>query len=128
MSISMTQVSNKVNTRAVMTGLAGVTGVLAIALCGFELGGWWAAFLAALGLWLYPRFFGAIFNNPKDIPFASVTALALWAILLLVRRWPMKQSYLIKNAVLVGFLIGLAISLRIVAIFWYPVLLLLLVC
>ena len=27
-------------TRAVITGLAGVVGVLAIAICGFELGGW----------------------------------------------------------------------------------------
>ena len=116
------------HTRAVVNGLAGVVGVLAIALCGFELGGWWAAFLAALGLWLYPRFFGAIFNNPKDIPFASATALVLWAVLLLVRQWRCVGRYLIKNVVLVGFLIGLAISLRIVAIFWYPVLLLLLIC
>src|SRR5947207_1642189 len=58
-------------TRAVVTGLAGVVGVVAIALCGLELGGWWTALLAALSLWLYPRFFGAIFNNSKDIAFAS---------------------------------------------------------
>ncbi|TMB91178.1 MAG: hypothetical protein E6J44_01570, partial [Chloroflexi bacterium] len=50
-------------TRAVVSGLAGVVGVVAIALCGLELGGWWMALLAALSLWLYPRFFGAIFNN-----------------------------------------------------------------
>ena len=30
-----------------VNGLAGVIGVLAIALCGFELGGWWGAYLAA---------------------------------------------------------------------------------
>jgi 4-amino-4-deoxy-L-arabinose transferase-like glycosyltransferase len=115
------------HTRAVMTGLAGGMGVLAMALCGFELGGWWAAFFAALGLWLYPRFFGAIFNNSKDIPFASATALVLWAMLLLVRKWGCTGEYLIKNAVLVGFLIGLATSIRIVGIFWYLVLLFLFV-
>ncbi len=114
------------HTRAVVTGLAAVVGVLAIALCGFELGGWWAAFLAALGLWLYPCFFGAIFNNPKDIPFTSATALVLWAVLLLVRKWEMQWRDLIKNTILVGFLIGFATSIRIVAIFWYPVLLFLL--
>src|SRR6266566_280102 len=75
------------HTRAVVTGLAGVVGVLAIALCGFELAGWWGALLAALTLWLYPRYFGAIFNNSKDIPFASAYVLVLWAVLLLVRYW-----------------------------------------
>ncbi len=109
------------HTRAVVTGLAAVVGVLAIALCGFELGGWWAAFLAALGLWLYPCFFGAIFNNPKDIPFTSATALVLWAVLLLVRKWEMQWRDLIKNTILVGFLIGFATSIRIVAIFWYGI-------
>ncbi len=115
------------HTRAVVTGLAGVVGVLAMALCGYELGGWWAALLAAWGLWLYPRFFGAIFNNSKDIPFTSATALVMWAMLLLVRQWEMNVGYLIRNSVLVGFLIGFAIAIRITALFWYPVLLLLLV-
>lgn len=57
-------------THAVMIGLSGVAGIVAIALCGYELLGPWGALLAALGLWLYPRYSGAIFNNPKDIPFA----------------------------------------------------------
>src|SRR6266566_818682 len=108
-------------TRAVVTGLAGVVGVVAIALCGLELGGWWAALLAALSLWLYPRFFGAMFNNSKDIPFTSVTILILWAVLIFVRQWEMKRKYLI-NSVLVGFLIGLADAVRIVALFWYVIL------
>ena len=109
------------HTRAVVNGLAAFVGVVAIAFCGLELGGWWAAFLAALSLWLYPRFFGAMFNNSKDIPFTSATILILWAVLLLVRQWETKRKYLI-NSVLVGFLIGLADALRIVALFWYVVL------
>ncbi|HEX6553278.1 MAG TPA: hypothetical protein VF026_10985 [Ktedonobacteraceae bacterium] len=108
-------------TRAVVTGLAAFVGVVAIALCGLELGGWWAAFLAALSLWFYPRFFGAMFNNSKDIPFTSATILILWAVLLLVRHWETKRKYLI-NSVLVGFLIGLADAVRIVALFWYVIL------
>jgi 4-amino-4-deoxy-L-arabinose transferase-like glycosyltransferase len=108
-------------TRAVVNGLAAFVGVVAIALCGLELGGWWAAFLAALSLWLYPRFFGAMFNNSKDIPFTSATILILWAVLMLVRQWETKRKYLI-NSLLVGFLIGLADAVRIVALFWYVIL------
>jgi hypothetical protein len=109
------------HTRAVVNGLAAFVGVVAIALCGLELGGWWAAFLAALSLWLYPRFFGAMFNNSKDIPFTSATILILWAVLVLVRQWETKRKYLI-NSVLVGFLIGFADAVRIVALFWYVIL------
>src|SRR5205085_11618143 len=108
-------------TRAVVNGLAGVVGVVAILLCGLELGGWWTALLAALSLWLYPRFFGAIFNNSKDIPFASASILILWAVLMLVRQWEIKRKYLLSS-VLVGFLIGLADAVRIVALFWYVIL------
>src|SRR5437667_103538 len=81
------------HTRAVINGLAAFVGVVAIALCGLELGGWWAALLAALSLWLYPRFFGAMFNNSRDIPFTSVTILILWAVLIFVRQWEMRRIY-----------------------------------
>lgn len=114
------------HTRAVVNGLAGVAGVIAIALCGFELGGWWAALLAALSLWLYPRYFGAIFNNSKDIPFAAAMTLTLWAVLLLVRNWNLKRKYII-HSIHVGFFIGLAAALRVTAVLWYPILALLLV-
>jgi 4-amino-4-deoxy-L-arabinose transferase-like glycosyltransferase len=112
------------HTRAVVTGLAGVVGVLAIALCGFELAGWWGALLAALTLWLYPRYFGAIFNNSKDIPFAAAMALVLWSVLLLVQRWKTRRRYLLLS-ILVGFMLGLAIAVRVVAVIWYPILILL---
>src|SRR5215469_13957717 len=46
-------------TEAIITALAGVLGIVGLALCGLELGGWWFALLAALSLWLYPRYFGA---------------------------------------------------------------------
>src|SRR6266571_4271936 len=111
------------HTRAIVTGLAGFVGIVAIALCGFEIGGPWSAFLAAGGLWLYPRFFGALFNNSKDIPFTSAVILAIWSVLLLVKRWDRSWQHLIGNAVLVGFLIGFIIiaasSLTIIALWPY---------
>ena len=111
---------NQWQTRAIVTGLFAFLGIVAIALCGFELGGWWAAFLAALSLWLYPRFFGAMFNNAKDVPFTSAMILVLWVVLLFARQWDTKRKYLF-NSVLLGFLIGFAEAVRIVAIFWYVI-------
>nr|BBH87943.1 hypothetical protein KTC_26940 [Thermosporothrix sp. COM3] len=108
------------HTRAVVNGLAGVAGIIGMALCGLEIGGWWIALLAAISLWLYPRFFGAIFNNSKDLPFASVTCFVLWAVLLLVRSWESRKR--LSLCLLVGFLIGLAASIRINAVVWYPIL------
>src|SRR6266487_4335188 len=105
-------------TRAVVNGLVGVVGVLAIALCGYELGGYWLAFVAGLFLWLYPRFFGSIFNNSKDIPFATAMTLILWAVLLLVGQWNDKRRY-VRNSILVGLCIGMALSIRVTAVMWY---------
>lgn len=110
-------------TRAVMTGLAGIGGIIAIALCGYEIGGWWCAFVAALGLWLYPRYFGAIFNNPKDIPFAAAMTWILWSVLLLVKHWKTGRTYY-RYCMLVGFCIGFAASIRVTAVIWYLLLLL----
>lgn len=107
-------------TRAVMGGLIGVAGLIAIALCGLELEGWWLAFVAALSLWLFPRFYGSIYNNSKDIPFLSANLFVLWGVLVLMKQWT-RREVLVRNAVLVGFLIGLATSIRITAIIWYGI-------
>lgn len=111
------------HTRAIVNGLAGVIGIVAIALCGYELAGYWGALLAAIGLWLYPRYYGAIFNNPKDIPAAVTMTFVLWAVLLLVKQWGHKRKYII-NSILVGFFIGLAAAIRVNAIIWYAMLVL----
>ncbi|HEX6483976.1 MAG TPA: hypothetical protein VF043_34445 [Ktedonobacteraceae bacterium] len=107
-------------TRAVMTGLAGVAGVVAVALCGYEISGTWGALLAALGLWLYPRYFGAMWNNPKDVPFAAAMTWILWAVILLVKHW--KSRRFLWYCVLVGFCIGFAASIRVTAVIWYGIL------
>ena len=112
---------NQWQTEAVLTGLTGVLSVIALALCGFELGGWWFALLAALSLWLYPRFFGAIFNNPKDIPFTMANTFVLWSVLLLLKQWGEKPKDR-RNSLLVAFFLGIAIAIRVNAVVWYPIL------
>lgn len=112
---------NQWQTTAILTGLTGVLSVVAIALCGLELGGWWFAFLAALSLWLYPRFSGAILNNPKDIPFTMANTFVLWSVLLLLKQWDAGKKYA-RNSLLVAFFLGIAIAIRVNAVVWYPIL------
>ena len=104
--------------RHIFTALTGLLGIVAIALCGYELGGYWLAFLAALALWFYPRYYGAMYNNPKDIPAAVATLFVLWAVLILVRQWEEKKLF-IRNSILVGFCIGLATAIRVNTVIWY---------
>lgn len=111
-------------THAVIIGFSGVAGIVAIALCGYELLGPWCALLAALGLWLYPRYSGALFNNPKDIPFCAAMTWVLWSVLLLVKHWETKRYF--RYAVLVGACIGIAASIRVTAVIWYGILFLML--
>jgi 4-amino-4-deoxy-L-arabinose transferase-like glycosyltransferase len=114
--------------RHLITALAGLVGVGAIALCGFELGGYWVAFLAALGLWLYPRYYGGIYTNSKDVPAAVTLTLVLWAALRLIRRWEEQdhaqghaRRYL-RDSLLLGALIGVAAAIRVNALIWYLIL------
>lgn len=110
--------------RAVITGLAGVSGIVAIAMCGYTLEGYWFALLAAIAFWLYPRFFGAIFNNSKDVPFAAAMTFVLWSVLLLIKQWQKNNLY-VRNCFLVGIFIGIAASIRVTAIIYYFLLFLL---
>lgn len=106
------------HTRSVMGGLFGVAGIAGIALCGRQLAGRWGAFLAALGLTLYPRYTGAMFANSKDVPFTAAMIFVLWASVRLLRR----RDGNVWDAVLLGALLGVAMSIRATAILWYGVL------
>ncbi|NUT32907.1 MAG: hypothetical protein HOV79_07515 [Hamadaea sp.] len=114
------------HTRSVVGGITGLIGILAIALCGRELAGPWGAFTAALGLALYPRYVGSMFNNSKDIPFAVAMIIALWLVLRLVRRWqePGRRSGVLDGA-LAGAAIGFAAAIRVNAMAWFAILALL---
>lgn len=107
--------------RHLLTGLTGWLGLIAIALCGYELGGAWVAFAAALGLWLYPRYYGAIYNNPKDIPATVSMLFVLWATLLLLRYWSRRVRAL-EVCVVLGLTLGIATAVRVTAISWYAIL------
>ena len=111
--------------RHILGGLCGVAGIVGIALCGYELAGAWVGFVAALGLWLYPRYYGAIYSNPKDVPAAVTLIFVLWATLLLVRVWSQPKRAR-RVSLLLGFFIGLAAAVRVTALIWFLVLVVLL--
>ena len=97
-------------TRHLLNGLVGVLGLVGVWKLGRALGGPRVGFLAALFLALTPNYYGQMFNNPKDVPFAAGM---VWGVYYLVRlaaelprpRW----STLAK----LGLAIGMALAIRV---------------
>jgi len=87
-------------------GLLGIGGAMALA---GQLGGARAAILAGLLLALYPRYWGHMFINPKDVPFAATYVWGLWA---LARALPAVRRNL-KSAAAFGLLAGACMSVRV---------------
>lgn len=111
------------HTRSVVGGITGLIGIAAIALAGREIAGPWGAFTAALGLALYPRYVGSMFNNSKDIPFTVAMIIALWLVLRLVRRWDQpNRRFEVLDGALVGAAIGFAAAIRVNALAWFAIL------
>jgi Flp pilus assembly protein TadD len=88
----------------------GFFGILFAGLLAKELSGWRAAIVTIILLVFTPRFLGEMFNNPKDIPFAT----GYMASLLCTIKWLKKlETPSWKTTIWLGLSIGLAISVRI---------------
>ncbi|HEX5110423.1 MAG TPA: glycosyltransferase family 39 protein [Vicinamibacterales bacterium] len=72
-----------------------------------------AGFFAVLILVLTPGWYGQTFNNPKDVPFATLFLLSLGAILAAYRSLPRPTT---RQTLLIGVVIGLALGVRVGAI------------
>ncbi|MDP0497252.1 MAG: hypothetical protein Q7Q73_13695 [Verrucomicrobiota bacterium JB024] len=88
-------------------GLAAVAGAWAI---GRLLGGQRLAFWCALFLFMTPRFFGHMFFNPKDIPFAAGM---IWSLYFLLRWGRLLPRPRLGATLTLGVVIGLTLALRI---------------
>jgi Flp pilus assembly protein TadD len=90
----------------------GFAGLVFGGLLAKEFAGWRAAFIAVIFMFFTPRYFGEIFNNPKDIPFAT----GYLAALLCIVKW-LKEldtgTIKWKNTIWLGLSIALAISVRV---------------
>jgi hypothetical protein len=98
-------------TRHLLNGCVGLVGLAGCWKLGRVLGGPRAGFIALLFLLLTPNYYGQMFNNPKDIPFAVG---GIWASYYMVRILPRLPQppllLLIKLALAIGFALGVRIG------------------
>ena len=97
-------------TRHLLNGFVGILGLAGCWKLGRALGGPRAGFLAALFLALTPNYYGQMFNNPKDIPFAVGFA---WSIYYLIRILPELPRPRMRLVAKLGIAIGLTMAVRI---------------
>jgi hypothetical protein len=104
-------------TRHVVNVLFGFTGFVAVLLLGTHLGGPLGGVLSVLFLALTPAYYGHAFNNPKDIPFAALFALATAVILRASEHLPRLGLLEVLG---VGVAIGLAAAVRVAGLVLIP--------
>ena len=97
-------------TRHLLNGLVGVAGLVGCWRLGRALAGPRAGFLALLFLLLTPNYYGQMFNNPKDIPFAVGGVWATYYIVRLLPSLPRPPWHLVIK---LGLAIGLALGVRV---------------
>src|SRR5260221_226063 len=95
--------------RHLLNGLVGVLGLAGCWRLGRALGGPRAGFIALIFLLLTPNYYGQMFNNPKDIPFAVG---AVWATYYTVRILPGLPRPPLHLVIKLGLAIGLALGVR----------------
>jgi len=97
-------------TRHLLNGLVGVVGLVGVWKLGRALAGPRAGFIAALFLLLIPNYYGQMFNNPKDVPFAVGMVWAIYYLVRIVPELPRPRWSLVAK---LGLAIGLALGVRV---------------
>ncbi len=97
-------------TRHLLNALIGLVGIVGSWKLGKALAGPRAGFLAALFLTLTPNYYGQMYNNPKDAPFAAGMA---WSLYYLVRLLPGLPRPDWRLVVKLGLAAGLALAIRV---------------
>jgi hypothetical protein len=97
-------------TRHLLNALVGLLGIVGCWKLARELGGPRVGFWAAILLLLTPNFYGQIFNNPKDVPFAAGYA---WSLYYLVRLIPNLPTPPRREVLKLGLAIGLTLAVRV---------------
>jgi hypothetical protein len=97
-------------TRHFLNALIGILGVVGCGKLGRVLGGARAGLIAALFLVLTPNYYGQMFNNPKDIPFAVGV---VWATYYTVSIVPLLPRPAIPMLIKLGVAVGMTMGVRI---------------
>jgi dolichyl-phosphate-mannose-protein mannosyltransferase len=97
-------------TRHLLNGLVGIFGLIGCGKLARVMAGGRAGFIATLFLLLTPNYYGQMFNNPKDIPFAVGL---VWSIYYMVRIVPTLPRPSVRLLVKLGVAIGMSMGVRI---------------
>lgn len=98
------------NSRHLANVLAGLAGIIGCWRLGRHLGGPLAGFWAALFLAVSAPWYGHMFINAKDIPFAAGMIWSLYLLLRLIEGFPNPPR---RSRVLLGIVLGLTLGVRI---------------
>ncbi len=101
-------------TRHLLCGLLGVVGVAGTWRLGRQLAGPRAGFLAAAALALCGVYYGAMFNNTKDVPFAAGMVWMLYFATRILQQMPRPSR---SAALKFGLTLGLTLGIRVGAVF-----------
>ena len=97
-------------TRHLFNALVGILGLVGCYRLGHVIGGARVGFLAALFLLLTPNYYGQMFNNPKDIPFAVGV---VWATYYMVRIVPVLPRPPLRLLIKFGVVAGMTMGVRV---------------
>ena len=97
-------------TRRLWGAAVGIAGIAATWQIGRRIGGPWAGLIALLLLAAYPLYYGHMYMNAKDAPFAAAMALLLLALARTIEDYPRPR---LATVVLFGFGLGLSFGSRI---------------
>ncbi len=103
--------SNLFETRHLCNALFGLLGLITVYRLGNLLSGPMCGFLAALILIITPRYYGHMFNNPKDIPFAVLYLLSIYYIIKTYKELPgLSRGQVIKLGLVIGLTMGMRVG------------------
>jgi hypothetical protein len=97
-------------TRHLVNALVGILGLVGCCKLGRAIGGARVGFLSSLFLLLTPNYYGQMFNNPKDIPFAVG---AVWATYHMVRIVPELPRPPLRLLIKFGAVVGMTMGVRV---------------
>jgi hypothetical protein len=98
-------------TRHLLNGIVGILGVVGAWKLGRQLAGPRTGFIAALFLACMPNYYGQMFNNPKDIPFAVGIAWASYYMVRLVPELPRPHwAVVVKLGIATGLTLGVRVG------------------
>lgn len=107
--------ANRYVLRHAVNATFGWVGVLYCGRLAGRLFGPWSGVLALVLLALSPRYFADAMNNPKDLPFAAATVVALYYISTASTRWPYVS---LSTGIKIAIAIALALNIRVGALLY----------